>query len=124
MVAIDADTGKLKWYYQANPHDQFDWDAVQIPVFADIPWNGEPRKVALWADRNGFFYVLDRTTGKFLLGKAFVKQTWNAGFDANGRPIMAANTDPSAAGTLFFPTTRAGPTGSIRRLARVLDSST
>ena len=108
MVAIDVDTGKLKWYYQANPHDQFDWDAVQIPVLADIQWDGEPRKVALWADRNGFFYVLDRTTGKFLLGKAFVKQTWNAGFDANGRPIMAANTDPSVAGTLILPDNQGG----------------
>jgi alcohol dehydrogenase (cytochrome c) len=108
MVAIDVDTGKLKWYYQANPHDQFDWDAVQIPVLADIHWNGEPRKVALWADRNGFFYVLDRTTGKFLLGKAFVKQTWNAGFDANGRPIMAANTDPSVAGTHILPDNQGG----------------
>jgi alcohol dehydrogenase (cytochrome c) len=108
LVALDVDTGKLKWYYQANPHDQFDWDAVQIPVLADIRWDGQPRKVALWADRNGFFYVLDRTTGKFLLGKPFVNQTWNAGFDPNGRPIMAPNTDPSAAGTLILPDNQGG----------------
>jgi alcohol dehydrogenase (cytochrome c) len=108
LVALDVDTGKLKWYYQANPHNEFDWDAVQIPVLADIRWQGQPRKVVLWADRNGFFYVLDRVTGKFLLGKPFVKQTWNAGFDANGKPIMAADTEPSAAGTLVFPDNQGG----------------
>ena len=108
LVALDADTGKLKWYYQANPHNEFDWDAVQVPLLADIDWHGEPRKVLLWADRNGFFYVLDRTNGQFLLGKAFVKQTWNAGFDAKGRPIMAPNTEPTAAGTLIFPDNQGG----------------
>jgi alcohol dehydrogenase (cytochrome c) len=108
LVALDADTGKLKWYYQANPHNEFDWDAVQVPLLADIDWHGEPRKVLLWADRNGFFYVLDRTTGQFLLGKPFVKQTWNAGFDVKGRPVMAPNTEPSAAGTLVFPDNQGG----------------
>ncbi len=108
LVALDADTGKLKWYYQANPHNEFDWDAVQVPLLADIDWHGAPRKVLLWADRNGFFYVLDRTNGQFLLGKAFVKQTWNAGFDAKGRPIMAPNTEPTAAGTLIFPDNQGG----------------
>jgi alcohol dehydrogenase (cytochrome c) len=108
LIALDVDTGKLKWYYQANPHDEFDWDAVQIPVLAEVPWEGKPRKVVLWADRNGFFYVLDRVTGKFLLGKPFVKQTWNAGFDANGRPIMAADTEPTSAGTLIFPDNQGG----------------
>jgi alcohol dehydrogenase (cytochrome c) len=108
LVALDADTGKLKWYYQANPHNEFDWDAVQVPLLANIDWHGGPRKVLLWADRNGFFYVLDRTNGQFLLGKAFVKQTWNAGFDAKGRPIMAPNTEPTAAGTLIFPDNQGG----------------
>jgi alcohol dehydrogenase (cytochrome c) len=119
LVALDVDTGKLKWYYQANPHNEFDWDAVQIPVLADIRWQGQPRKVVLWADRNGFFYVLDRVTGKFLLGKPFVKQTWNAGFDENGKPIMAPDTEPSAAGTLVFPDNQGGtnwfnPSFSVR----------
>jgi alcohol dehydrogenase (cytochrome c) len=108
LVALDVDTGKLKWYYQANPHNEFDWDAVQIPAFADVNWHGEPRKVLLWADRNGFFYVLDRTTGQFLLGKAFVKQTWNAGFDAKGRPIMSPNATIGPEGTLLFPDTQGG----------------
>jgi alcohol dehydrogenase (cytochrome c) len=108
MVALDADTGKLKWYYQANPHNEFDWDAVQTPVLADINWQGKPRKVILWADRNGFFYVLDRTTGEFLHGTAFVKQNWNDGFDAKGRPIMSANSKSSKTGTRIFPDNQGG----------------
>jgi alcohol dehydrogenase (cytochrome c) len=108
MVALNADTGKLQWFYQANPHNEFDWDAVQVPLIANIDWEGKPRKVILWANRNGFFYVLDRTTGKFLLGKPFVKQTWNAGFDEKGRPMMAANSKSSNAGTLIYPDNAGG----------------
>lgn len=108
MVALDADTGKLKWHYQANPHNEFDWDAVQTPVMADIDWKGERRKVILWADRNGFFYVLDRATGKFLMGKAFVKQNWNAGFEPDGRPIMTPNAKSSTEGTLIYPDNQGG----------------
>jgi alcohol dehydrogenase (cytochrome c) len=108
LVALDADTGKLKWHYQANPHNEFDWDGVEVPMMVDIVWQGRPLKAILWADRNGFFYVLDRTNGKFLLGKAFVKQTWNAGFDENGRPIMAPNTASSTTGTLIFPDNQGG----------------
>ena len=99
VVALDVDTGKLKWHYQFTPNDEFDWDSVQVPVLADIDWQGQPRKVMLWANRNGFFYVLDRVTGQFLLGKAFVKQNWNVGFD-NGRPIKAPNAKPTPEGTL------------------------
>jgi alcohol dehydrogenase (cytochrome c) len=87
VIALDADTGKLKWFYQFTPGDEYDWDATQVPVLADIDWRGQKRKVMLWANRNGFFYVLDRTNGKFLLGKNFVKQNWNLGFDEAGRPI-------------------------------------
>lgn len=108
MVALDASTGKLKWYYQANPHNEFDWDAVQTPVLATISWKGHPRKVILWADRNGFYYVLDRNTGKFLLGKAFVKQTWNDGFTAQGRPILSPTAKSSTAGTLIYPDNQGG----------------
>ena len=76
VVALDADTGKLKWYYQFSPHDEFDYDSVQVPVLADMQWrdkNGQtrPRKVMLWANRNGLFYALDRTSGEFLHGQAF-----------------------------------------------------
>ena len=70
VVALDADTGKLKWHYQFSPADEFDWDAVQMPVLADISWKGSQRKAMLWANRNGFFYVLDRTTGEFLQAHA------------------------------------------------------
>ena len=67
VVALDADTGKLRWYYQFTPHDERDYDSVQVPVLASIEWKGQPRKVILWANRNGMFYVLDRTTGEVLL---------------------------------------------------------
>jgi alcohol dehydrogenase (cytochrome c) len=108
IVALDADTGKLKWHYQANPHNEFDWDGVQVPLMANITWRGQPRKAILWANRNGFFYVLDRTSGQFLLGKAFVKQNWNVGFDEKGRPMMAPNTKSSTEGTLIFPDNQGG----------------
>jgi alcohol dehydrogenase (cytochrome c) len=86
VVALDADTGQLKWHFQFTPHDVYDYDSVQIPVLADIDWQGGRRKVMLFANRNGIFYVLDRTTGEFLLGKPFTKVTWNTGLDAKGRP--------------------------------------
>ena len=70
VIALDADTGRLKWYYQFTPGDEYDWDATQVPVLADMEWQGKPRKLMLWANRNGFFYVLDRVTGKFLHGQA------------------------------------------------------
>jgi alcohol dehydrogenase (cytochrome c) len=102
VVALDADTGTLKWHYQFTPADEFDWDAVQIPVLADISWRGRPRNVMLWANRNGFLYVLDRKTGEFLQATPIAKQNWNAGFD-NGRPIRAANAMPSRDGVLIYP---------------------
>lgn len=88
VVALDADTGKLKWHFQFTPNDPYDWDAVQTPVLADMSWQGAPRKVMLWANRNGFAYVLDRTTGEFLKGYPFVEQNWASGLDAKGRPIL------------------------------------
>jgi alcohol dehydrogenase (cytochrome c) len=88
VVALDADTGKIKWHYQFTPNDGYDYDAVQIPVLADMDWNGGRRKLMMWGNRNGNFYVLDRTNGQFLLGKPFVKVNWMSGFDAKGRPIQ------------------------------------
>ena len=88
VVALDLDTGKLKWHYQFTPHDRYDYDSVQVPVLADITFQGAPLKAMLWANRNGNFYVLNRETGKFMLGKPFVKVNWMSGFDANGRPIQ------------------------------------
>jgi alcohol dehydrogenase (cytochrome c) len=87
VVALDADTGALKWHFQFTPNDTYDYDSVQIAVLADLNWRGTPTKAMLWANRNGFFYVLDRVTGKFLSGTPFVKVNWAGGLDANGRPI-------------------------------------
>ncbi|MEO8049493.1 MAG: PQQ-dependent dehydrogenase, methanol/ethanol family [Acidobacteriota bacterium] len=113
VVALDADTGKLKWYFQFTPHDNFDYDAVQVPVLADIDWpgaNGPPgtRKIMLWANRNGYFYALDRTTGKFLLGKPFVKVTWSTGLDESGRPMRINSVEPTEAGTDIYPSQTGG----------------
>ncbi|HSR06873.1 MAG TPA: PQQ-dependent dehydrogenase, methanol/ethanol family [Bryobacteraceae bacterium] len=108
VVALDADTGKIKWHYQFSPHDEFDYDAVQVPVLADINWQGQPRKVMLWANRNGFFYVLDRATGKFLLGKPFVEVNWASGFDEAGRPMRVAGKLPTPEGTVIFPGNQGG----------------
>jgi alcohol dehydrogenase (cytochrome c) len=87
VVALDADTGTLKWHFQFSPNDPYDYDAVQVAVLADINWRGTPTKTMLWANRNGFFYVLDRTNGRFLAGTPFVKVNWASGLDAKGRPI-------------------------------------
>ena len=78
VVALDADTGKLKWYFQFTPHDLYDYDATQIPILLDTQWEGRPRKLLVQANRNGFLYVLDRTDGKFLFAKPFGKVTWAA----------------------------------------------
>jgi alcohol dehydrogenase (cytochrome c) len=86
-VALDADTGELEWHFQFTPNDGYDYDSVQVPVLADLEWNGEPRKLMLWANRNGYFYVLDRVSGEFLAGTPFVKVNWSSGLDAKGRPI-------------------------------------
>ena len=108
VVALDADTGVKKWHFQFTPHDEWDWDSVQVPVLADIPWRGQQRKVMLWGNRNGFFYVLDRASGQFLLGKPFVKQTWAKGLDDSGRPILVPNMGPSREGTLAYPGVQGG----------------
>jgi alcohol dehydrogenase (cytochrome c) len=103
VVALDADTGKLKWYFQFTPHDDFDYDAVQVPILADMDWKGAPRKVMLWANRNGFFYVLDRTNGQFLMGKPFTKVTWATGLDERGRPMRAPGAVPTPEGNKIYP---------------------
>ena len=87
VIALDADTGELRWYFQFTPNDGYDYDAVQVPVLADMEWLGERRKLMFWANRNGYFYVLDRTDGEYLLGSPFVRVNWSSGLDENGRPI-------------------------------------
>ena len=99
VVALDPDTGQLKWHFQFTPNDNYDYDSVQVPVLVDMPWKGKPAKLMLWANRNGFFYVLDRVSGKFLFGLPFAKVNWASGLDANGRPIQT----PPAAGEPTWP---------------------
>ena len=119
VIALDADTGTLKWHYQFTPGDEYDWDATQVPVLADMEWQGKPRKLMLWANRNGFFYVLDRVTGKFLMGKPFVKQTWADGIDDNGRPLKNPEFWPKPmGGIVVFPGRREARTGTHRPTAR------
>ena len=117
VVALDADTGKLTWHFQFTPNDGNDYDSVQVPVLADLDWQGRPAKVMLWANRNGYFYVLDRATGKFLFGTPFVKVNWSSGLDANGRPIATMQppgmpTYPgNQGGTNWFPPSYSPRTG-------------
>ena len=108
VVALDPDTGKLKWYYQFSPHDEFDYDAVQVPVLADMQWKGSRRKVMLWANRNGLMYVIDRTSGEFLQGKPFVEVNWMTGFDEKGRPMRAPGKVPTKEGTRILPGNQGG----------------
>ena len=104
VVALDPKTGKLKWYFQFTPHDVHDFDAMAPPSLIDATWDGKPRKLMVQANRNGFLYVLDRTNGKFLLGRAFTpKLTWATGLTAEGRPIVAPGHDPKHEGTLVCP---------------------
>jgi alcohol dehydrogenase (cytochrome c) len=103
VVALDPDTGKLKWHFQFTPHDVHDWDSVQVPVLADMPFRGKQRKLMLWANRNGFFYVLDRITGEYLSARPFVKQTWAKEIDAKGRPVRIPDTSPTRAGIEIWP---------------------
>lgn len=104
VLALDPSNGRLRWYYQFTPHDLHDWDAVQTVILADVDFGGQQRRAMLQANRNGFFYVLDRATGKVLLAKPFVtKLTWASGVDANGRPLRDAATNPSVRGTMACP---------------------
>jgi len=104
LLALDVHTGRLKWYYQFTPHDLWDWDAQEPLALIDAPWEGQPRKLVVQANRNGFFYVLDRTNGKLLLGRPFAKNlTWAEGIGADGRPILRPNQEPTERGTRVCP---------------------
>ncbi len=103
VMALDGDTGKLAWHFQFTPHDVHDYDAIQIPILADITYEGSERKVMMWANRNGFYYTLDRETGKFLVGKPYATQTWAEGLDVNGRPIRVPGMEPTYEGILVSP---------------------
>jgi len=101
VVALDPDTGQRKWHFQFTPNDGHDWDSTEDVVLVDRMWRGQNRKLLLHADRNGTFYVLDRTNGKFLSGTPFVYQNWNKGFDASGRPIQVPGSNSSPEGSFF-----------------------
>jgi alcohol dehydrogenase (cytochrome c) len=103
LVALDPDTGTLRWHFQFTPHDTHDWDSNQIPVLADVTIDGQPRKVVLQANRNGYLYVLDRTNGKFIGAHAFVNTNWLSGFTPEGRPIVIPGHDPTPEGTVTCP---------------------
>jgi alcohol dehydrogenase (cytochrome c) len=104
ILALDLNSGRLKWYFQYTPHDLWDWDAQQPPVLVDTEWQGKPRKLLLHANRNGFFYVLDRTNGTLLLAKPFVKKlTWAREIAADGRPVRNPDQKPSRTGTTICP---------------------
>jgi alcohol dehydrogenase (cytochrome c) len=107
ILALDGNTGKLKWYFQFTPHDVWDWDANETPVLLDTEFRGRPRKLLLQANRNGFYYVLDRVTGEFLHAKPFVKRLdWATGLNDKGRPMLAARKEPTPGGTKVCPSVR------------------
>jgi alcohol dehydrogenase (cytochrome c) len=103
LLALDGDTGKLRWYFQFTPHDVHDWDSTEIPVLSEATVRGQKRNVVLFGNRNAFYYVLDRATGKFLAGRAYAKQGWARGLDDSGRPIVIENTAPSSEGNKTYP---------------------
>jgi alcohol dehydrogenase (cytochrome c) len=103
LVALDGDTGRLRWYFQFTPHDTHDWDATHVPVLFNGEIGGRQHKLVTIANRNAFYYVLDRSTGEFLAGRAYAKQTWAHGLDARGRPIRAPDSEPTEKGALIWP---------------------
>jgi alcohol dehydrogenase (cytochrome c) len=118
VVALDADTGTLKWHYQFTPHDDMDWDAAQVPVLADLDWQGRHRKVLLFANKNGLMYVLDRVSGQFLMAKKFVEINWLDRFNEKGAPLRVpgkVSTNGSRvlpfSGTNWYPQSYSPNTG-------------
>jgi alcohol dehydrogenase (cytochrome c) len=103
IVALNPDTGRMVWYFQASPHDTHDWDATQTAVLIDGEIDGRPRKLVAQASRNGKFFVLDRATGKAIVSSDFVKTNWASGFDAKGQPIPNPAKHPQLDGALVTP---------------------
>jgi len=108
VVALDADTGKLKWHFQFTPHDMFDWDSTEVPVLVNAPFRGRSRNLMLFANRNGFYYVLDRESGEFLHGRAYIKQTWATQLDDKGRPVPVPGVAPTEDGIKVYPHSAGG----------------
>lgn len=103
VLALDPNTGRLKWYFQFTPHDTHDWDANETPVLVDLPFRGANKKLLIQANRNAFYYVLDRETGQFLQGAAFAHQNWATGLDDQGHPVVKPGTDPTPEGVYICP---------------------
>jgi len=125
LLALNADTGKMHWYFQFTKHDEHDWDATQVPVMIDTPSidaksaAGSKHLIAQ-ADRNGYFYVLDRTTGKLLSANAYGKTTWSDTKDADGRPVANQNASPTLEGHMVCP----GALGTTNFMAPTYDPQT
>tara|TARA_Y100000385_G_scaffold221316_1_gene231013 strand:- start:7776 stop:9434 length:1659 start_codon:yes stop_codon:yes gene_type:complete len=102
-LALDADSGAISWHFQFTPHDVHDYDSIQIPILADIEISGIQQPVMMWANRNGFYYTINRETGKFILGKPFATQTWAKSLDLNGRPIRVPGMAPTYEGIMVSP---------------------
>ncbi|MBL8213351.1 MAG: PQQ-dependent dehydrogenase, methanol/ethanol family [Bryobacterales bacterium] len=103
FVALDGDTGKLKWHFQFTPHDTHDWDSTHVPVLLDAEVRGKKRKLVVNPNRNAFYYALDRVTGEFVAGREYAKQTWAKGLDDKGRPVPVPGMEPNAEGVLVWP---------------------
>ena len=103
IVALNPDTGKLSWSFQPSPHDTHDWDAVETPVLVDADFKGKPRKMLMQTSRNGYFFVLDRTSGESLLTTTFGPVNWSSGVDKKGQPIPNPAKEPAPDGRLIAP---------------------
>jgi alcohol dehydrogenase (cytochrome c) len=103
IVALNPDSGEMQWYFQCSPHDTHDWDATQTPVLFDAEVNGQKRKLVAQASRNGYFFVLDRATGKNIVSSPYVKINWSKGVDPKGSPIPNPAKEPQADGVLDSP---------------------
>lgn len=108
VVVLHASSGKLAWYFQFTPHDEHDWDSSQTPILADLSINGSERRVVCWLNRNGFYYVLDRITGQFLMGTPFVEINWTRGLTSRGRPIPTNGNIVNVGGNVTKPSVAGG----------------
>src|SRR3990172_2852772 len=103
VLALDPDTGALRWFFQFTPHDVHDWDSTQVPVLVDAVLEGQPERLLLFANRNAFFYVINRQTGQFMRAAEFAKQTWAERIDEHGRPVRRPGTLPTPEGVKVYP---------------------
>jgi alcohol dehydrogenase (cytochrome c) len=116
LLALDVDTGKLNWYFQYTKHDEHDWDSTQVPVMLDL----DGKKLIAHANRNGYFYLIDRTKGKLILAKPFAKTTWSASKDSEGRPMATPDSSPTLTGQMVCP----GAAGATNWMSPSFDPQT